>query len=67
MTNTLDTPHHVNPGPATTVNPIIINDSFREKRIKYQVLSDCRTGNTLLILLILLNVAWHYFLYAVVR
>jgi hypothetical protein len=60
MTDTLDTPNHINPGPDTTINPIIINDSFRQKKTRYQVLSDCRTSNTLLILLILLNVAWHY-------
>jgi len=54
-------PQHVNPGPDTITNPIIINDSFRQSPKKPQdILSDCRTGNTLLILLILLNVAWHY-------
>lgn len=52
--------NHINPGPDTTVNPIVINDSFREKKSGYQLLSDTRTGNTLLILLIVLNVAWHY-------
>jgi hypothetical protein len=27
-------PHHINPGPDTTINPIITNDTYREQPLK---------------------------------